>query len=112
MPWNCSICDTFLAGTFQLLLSHIRRVHGNDPNFHCVCGISGCTRTFKKYFSWRKHIHRDHRIINEEEQNQCHLEEGNNDVALLQNNDDEKNRIEALYLLKLPGGLPVAHVNG
>ena len=106
MPWSCSICDTFLAVTFQQLLSHIGRCHRNDPNFHCVCGINGCTRTFRKYFSWRKHIFRDHKHINneheEEDVDQFNPDPCDNDAGQPQINDHEdKKRQEALYLLKL-----------
>ena len=56
MPWNCSICAVFAADDIKILLNHIGRCHRNDPNFHCICGLNGCTKTFKKYYSWRKHI--------------------------------------------------------
>ena len=60
MPWNCSICAVFAADDIKILLNHIGRCHRNDPNFHCICGLNGCTKTFKKYYSWRKHIKMKH----------------------------------------------------
>ena len=86
------MCDL----TFQQLLSHIGRCHRNDPNFHCICGINGCTRTLKKYFSWRKHIIRNHVHINnefeEEDLDQCHPDQCDNDAAQPQNNSPEEKK--------------------
>ena len=116
MPLNCSICDVYLAETFEQLLGHIRRCHQSDPNFHCMCGLDGCTRTFRKYDSWRKHIFRKHKHVNGgDDAIQC------NDDQL--NEEDEQHeivdaqaktkRLEALYLLKLQEDcrLPIATVD-
>lgn len=117
MPWNCSVCDTYLASTIQQLLSHIGRCHRHDPNFHCVCGIDGCTRTYKKYFSWRKHILRVHKNINEENinENYCHpdVDESWDEYEQPEPAIHEKKRQEALYLLKLQEDcrLPIATVD-
>ncbi len=54
--WQCSICGEFTADTRERLVNHFGQCNGNDPNFHIVCGLDSCTTSFKKYFSWRKHL--------------------------------------------------------
>ena len=108
MPWNCSICAVFAADDLKTLLNHIGRCHRNDPNFHCVCGIDGCAKTFKKYYSWRKHIQKKHEMQMRVNDNVQHnLDQEIVPYQNLQNLD--LNPIEqtavtkssALYLLKL-----------
>ena len=42
------------------VLKHIGLVHANEPNFNVSCGIQGCPRTYKNYYSFRKHLQRRH----------------------------------------------------
>ena len=115
MPYNCSVCGSFLARSIKELFRHIGARHRNDPNFHCLCGINGCTLTFRKYFTWRKHIKRIH--TNVENIDDANTEEAG-DANAFNNNDlpDEdaghqqlgdqipRNQIKksgALYLLNL-----------
>ena len=42
------------------VLKHIGLVHAHEPNFHVSCGIQGCPRTYKNYYSFRKHLQRRH----------------------------------------------------
>ena len=101
-----------MATSFQQLLSHIERCHRNDPNFHCVCGINGCTTTFKKYYSCRRHILRRHsnEEINPNEEiggSENEFANDNHDLCVENaNHQDISNpsqikRSVALYLLKL-----------
>ena len=109
MPWQCSICAAFNADDLQKILNHIGRCHRNDPNFHCICGIDGCALTFRKYYSWRKHIYRKHghhdQNGNQTEQNDNQRLVANNfnieDIAPDQDVQDQVKRASALYLLKL-----------
>jgi hypothetical protein len=90
------------------ILNHIGRCHRNDPNFHCVCGINGCVRMFKKYYTWRKHIqNKDTNIGNDNLPSQfddqpqfgeMDIDPGENDLGESQ---DQMKRSSALYLLKL-----------
>jgi hypothetical protein len=84
MPYNCSICGSFLARSIKELFRHIGARHRNDPNFHCLCGINGCTLTFRKYFTWRKHIKRIH--TNVENIDDVNTEEAG-DANAFNNND-------------------------
>ena len=43
-----------------IVISHLRLVHANDPNFSVSCGIEGCYRTFKSFSSFYQHIYRKH----------------------------------------------------
>ena len=84
MPYNCNICGSFLARTIKELFRHIGARHRNDPNFHCLCGIDGCTLTFRKYFTWRKHIRRIHTNV---ENNDVANPEEAGDANTLDHND-------------------------
>ena len=112
MPWNCSICALFAADDLKTLLNHIGRCHRNDPNFHCVCGIDGCAKTFKKYYTWRKHIKKKHEIemrLNGNVQHNLdpeivpHQNLQNQDLNPIEQhaNQDQVTKSSALYLLKL-----------
>ena len=61
--YRCNICLEFVSDSLQLLITHIGRVHRDEPNFHVVCGIDGCARTFKKFLSLRNHLIRKHNIV-------------------------------------------------
>ena len=124
MPWQCSICAAFNADDLQKILNHIGRCHRNDPNSHCICGIDGCALTFRKYYSWRKHIYRKHGYHdqngNQTEQNNNQRLVANNfnieDIAPdqdVQDQDvqDQVKRASALYLLKLQEECKNAKIN-
>lgn len=52
---------SFEAPTLKLILSHLRTVHANDPNFSVLCGIDGCARSFKTFSAFYSHIYRSHK---------------------------------------------------
>ena len=60
MAFQCPLC-AFVAATLALILSHLRLVHANDPDFNVTCGISGCVRTFKKFRALYQHVYRNHK---------------------------------------------------
>ena len=55
--YNCSLCD-FTVPTKPMLLSHIRLIHSNDPQFVVTCGIDGCVYTAKRFSTYYSHIYR------------------------------------------------------
>lgn len=61
--YRCSICLEFVVDSIQLLLKHIARIHRNEPNFHVVCGIDSCAKTYKNFLSFRNHLIRTHNIV-------------------------------------------------
>lgn len=44
--YRCNLCVNFQAASLRLLLNHIGRNHKSDPQFHVLCGIDGCVRTY------------------------------------------------------------------
>ena len=106
MPSQCNFFASFAAENRKQLINHIGRCHRNDPNFHCMCGLDGCTKTFKKYYSWRKHLKQKHAELPAEED--CPTinmdreagDERNGDEPNGENVEDPT-RSAALYILKL-----------
>jgi hypothetical protein len=112
MPWQCSICGEFTADTRERLANHIGRCHGNDPNFHIVCGLDGCTTSFKKYFSWRKHLTRNHAEQSSEptEGNEDALnQDQNRHINRDELNTEDNARSAALYILKIQEQCSLTH---
>lgn len=60
--YRCSLCVEFIAHNLNILLSHIARIHKSDPNFHVLCGIDGCPKTYTNFVSFRNHLIRKHSI--------------------------------------------------
>ena len=42
----------------RALLKHLREIHENDANFQVSCSL--CGRTYRKWCSLKKHLHRSH----------------------------------------------------
>ena len=61
MTFLCRICYRFASFSLKGVLRHIGTVHSHETNFHVVCGILGCPRTYRNYFSYKKHMYRKHR---------------------------------------------------
>ena len=58
--FTCSICLTYTSSNINAVLRHIGSIHSHEPGFLVRCGISGCSRTYSNYHSFRKHIRRKH----------------------------------------------------
>ena len=58
----CSYCE-FRCYNNLGLLKHIRATHENDPNFRVYCSL--CGKSYNKWCSFKKHLHRDHGMDNE-----------------------------------------------
>lgn len=61
MRAKCWICASFAGRNLKAVIRHIGAVHARDPDFHVVCGIQGCVRTYKNYSSFKKHMYRHHK---------------------------------------------------
>ena len=57
----CSYCE-FRCYNHLGLLKHIRATHENDPNFRVYCSL--CGKSYNKWCSFKKHLHRDHGMDN------------------------------------------------
>ena len=55
-----SICKHFAAANYLLVLRHIGVVHSHEANFSLTCGVNGCIRNFRNYYSFGKHLRRLH----------------------------------------------------
>ena len=60
MAYRCNLCVHFVALTLALFLNHLVRYHTSDPNFHVLCGINGCSKTYRNCISFKNHIKRKH----------------------------------------------------
>ena len=58
----CSYCE-FRCYHHLGLLKHIRATHENDLNFRVHCSL--CGKSYNKWCSFKKHLHRDHGKIKE-----------------------------------------------
>ena len=88
-------------------------VHAHDPNFHTICGIEECPRTYTNFYSFKKHLYRKHReVLNlvpslQEQNVTINVDEDNEDDSLIceengydtQENDEMKHL--ALFILKV-----------
>lgn len=57
---NCPLCS-FQAPSMRVVLSHLRLVHSSDPRFNVMCGIDGCSSTFRTFSAFYSHIYRRHK---------------------------------------------------
>ena len=57
---SCPLCDSFAATTVKGVVHHIGLVHSNEPGFRITCGVGGCTRTYTKFNSYKKHMYVKH----------------------------------------------------
>ena len=56
---TCPLCAAS-AASVSMLLTHIRLVHACDPCFHMQCGLQGCQRTFRNFYTYRNHVYSMH----------------------------------------------------
>jgi predicted NBD/HSP70 family sugar kinase len=45
------------------LISHVIKFHKHDPNLRLYCSVDGCSETYGKIESLRKHMKRKHQDI-------------------------------------------------
>jgi len=60
MGYSCSICNKFIARSYQAVLRHMK-YHQFNPNLSIKCGIGHCQAVYSKYESFRSHVYRKHR---------------------------------------------------
>ncbi|XP_068707636.1 uncharacterized protein [Montipora foliosa] len=65
--FRCNLCFDFVAFFLRQLLHHIGKKHRHEPNFHVLCGIDGCTKTYKNFISYRNHMIRKHEVTRTEQ---------------------------------------------
>ena len=107
---RCQICVNFFAPSLSKMVSHLVRVHKDDPGLHIVCDVPGCQSTFSKVFTYKNHVRRHHKNVDDIRPPGIDIGEletpdrGNDNMAIIHNetrNDDDIKRSNALYLMKL-----------
>jgi hypothetical protein len=58
--YKCNFCYGFTTAELDRLLNHVGRCHSAEPNFHAVCGLDDCTRTYTSYHAYRNHVRKHH----------------------------------------------------
>ena len=81
MAYRCNLCVGFIGFTLALLLNHIFRCHSDELSFHVLCGINGCTRTYKKFLSFRNHVKTKHKDLLLAERHHRENTEQENDIS-------------------------------
>uniref|UniRef100_A0A1X7UU47 C2H2-type domain-containing protein n=1 Tax=Amphimedon queenslandica TaxID=400682 RepID=A0A1X7UU47_AMPQE len=61
--FQCTRCTEFVSKNYLFVLHHIGLVHAFEADFEITCGLEDCSRCFKKYRSYRKHILNHHKHI-------------------------------------------------
>ena len=61
--FTCSCCNSFKSLTLRTSLNDYFIVHRDKPNFQVTFNVDGCPATLKKYNSFYKHVHKQHRVI-------------------------------------------------
>lgn len=56
----CPSCGIYQSRSLSDLMSHIRLIHADEPNFRIDCTLQGCCRTFKNFHTYRNHIYAFH----------------------------------------------------
>lgn len=60
-PAYCPLCDSFAAPNLKGVVRHIGVVHAHEPGFRVTCGVDGCTKSYRKFVSYKKHMYVKHR---------------------------------------------------
>lgn len=60
-PAYCPLCDSFAAPNLKGVVRHIGVVHAHEAGFRVTCGVDGCTKTYRKFVSYKKHMYVKHR---------------------------------------------------
>lgn len=60
MSLVCPLCGDVTVSKHSQLMTHIRLLHADDPNFMIQCNRQGCKRTFRKFTVYRNHIYAFH----------------------------------------------------
>ena len=61
LPLLCHCCGLFEPPSFSKLLSHVRLVHADDPDFKINCKLEGCCHTFTRFQTYRNHVYTYHK---------------------------------------------------
>lgn len=77
-PWRCPLCHCFAAPGPKGILRHMGTIHAMDSNFHVICGLQWCPRSYNNYHSYKKHMYKKHRDVLELDYSSCSQPDGSN----------------------------------
>ena len=60
MTLTCPLCPLRGFPSVSALLTHIRLMHSDQPNFLLQCNLQGCCRTFTNFLTYRNHVYAFH----------------------------------------------------
>ncbi len=98
--YRCSVCLEFVADSIHLLIKHIGRIHRNEPNFHVVCGIDSCAKTYKNFLSFRNHLIRKHNIVTNKERDRSLNDDENDNIYRSNDGNGEQDPVEEEFDLE------------
>ena len=58
---HCPLCESFAAPSMKGVVRHIGLVYSHEYGFRVTCGVGGCTRSYTKFSSYKKHMYVKHR---------------------------------------------------
>ena len=61
MKTICWLCYKVAAPDLKGVIRHMAVVHAHESEFHIICGIAGCVRSYSNFYSFRRHVYRKHR---------------------------------------------------
>ena len=64
----CPCCGDVRVSNLKQLISHIRLLHSDEPNFQIQCNLQGCKKTFKKFNVYRNHVYAFHDTVSLDEE--------------------------------------------
>lgn len=56
---TCPLCGAFCS-SISVYLSHLRLIHAHEAGFQVSCGLQGCARTFRNFYTYRNHLYSMH----------------------------------------------------
>ena len=56
----CPLCSGSQFETVSTFMRHLRLVHADRDGFLLQCGLQGCRRTFRNFFTYRNHVYAYH----------------------------------------------------
>lgn len=57
---TCPLCGDVSVPALHHLMTHIRVMHADEPQFVIQCNLQGCKKTFRKFTVYRNHVYGFH----------------------------------------------------
>lgn len=63
MVYRCPLCSRFAGCSLKVIIGHLGIVHAHEAGFHVQCAKEGCPRSYKNFYSYKKHMYHKHRDL-------------------------------------------------